>query len=67
VAAGKKIRKSLMHLLTILTAYVSTRKDIISVELEECQKLLKYAMDAAVKKAKEKEIAELKMALDLLP
>lgn len=56
-----------MHLLTILTAYVSTRKDIISVELEECQKLLKYAMDAAVKKAKEKEIAELKMALDLLP
>jgi hypothetical protein len=43
------------------------KKDIISAELEACQKLLKYAMYAADKKAIEKEIAELKMTLDLLP
>ena len=43
------------------------KKDIIVAELEACQKLLKYAMDAADKTAIEKEIAELKMTLDLLP
>ena len=43
------------------------KKDIISAELEACQRLLKFATDAADKKAIEKEIGELKMTLDLLP
>jgi hypothetical protein len=43
------------------------KKDIISAELKACQKLLKYATNDVDKKAIEKEIAELRMTLDLLP
>jgi hypothetical protein len=42
------------------------KKDIIWAELEECQKLLKYAMYAADNKAIEKEMVGLKMTLLLL-
>ena len=43
------------------------KKDIISAELEACERLLKYSTDPADKKAVEVEITELKMALDLMP
>jgi hypothetical protein len=43
------------------------KKDIISAELEACERLLKYIVDKADEKTIKKEIAELKMALDLMP
>lgn len=43
------------------------KKDIVSAQLEACERLLKYARDQTDKNAIEKEIAELKMALDLMP
>lgn len=63
---GEKIGKLLVRLLALHGLRLE-KKDIISAELEACQKLLKYAMDAADKKTIEKEIAELKMTLDPLP
>ena len=42
------------------------KKDIIYAELEACEKLLKYTLEENDKKTIESEIAELKMALDLL-
>jgi hypothetical protein len=42
------------------------KKDIIYAELEACEKLLKYTLEDDDKKTIESEIAELKMALDLL-
>jgi hypothetical protein len=42
------------------------KKDVIYGELEACERLLKYASDEGDKKTVESEIAELKMALDLL-
>ena len=42
------------------------KNDIISAELEACERLLKYTVDMADRETIEKEIAELKLALDLL-
>ncbi|AIF83746.1 hypothetical protein NTE_01685 [Candidatus Nitrososphaera evergladensis SR1] len=42
------------------------KKDIILAQLEACETLLKYASDDPDKKVVEKEIAELRMAMDLL-
>ena len=42
------------------------KKDIIYAELEACERLFRYASDEGDKKTVESEIAELKMALDLL-
>src|ERR671931_1663067 len=43
------------------------KKDIISAELEACERLLKYtAKDTADEETIKKEIVELKMALDLM-
>jgi hypothetical protein len=42
------------------------KKDIISAELEACERLLKYTADKADEGTIKKEIAELKMALDLM-
>ena len=46
---------------------VLIKKDIISSELEACENLLKHTTDKADRKSVEIEIAELKMALDLMP
>ena len=43
------------------------KKDIISAELEACERILKYAVDKIDEETIKKEIAELKMALDLMP
>jgi hypothetical protein len=43
------------------------KKDIISAELEVCERLLKYTADKPDEEAIKKEIDELKMALDLMP
>ena len=42
------------------------RKDLITAQLDACNKLVKYATDAVDKDAVEKEIIELKMTLDLM-
>jgi len=42
------------------------KKDLLQGQLEACEKLLKYAIDNEDKNAIEKEIADLKMALDLM-
>ncbi|HEY3094878.1 MAG TPA: hypothetical protein VGJ42_03865 [Nitrososphaera sp.] len=42
------------------------RKDLITAQLEACNKLIKYATDEEDRNAVEKEINELKMTLDLM-
>ena len=42
------------------------KKYIIQAEIEACEKLLKYAINAHERAVIEKEIAELKAALDLM-
>ena len=51
----------------LIITFVWIKKDIVLAELEACDRLLKYARDQTDKNAIEKEIAELKMALDLMP
>lgn len=43
------------------------KRDVISAELEACERLLKYNVDEIDKKTVEREIADLKMILDLMP
>ncbi len=42
------------------------KKDVISAQLEACEKLAKYVNDEYDRLAVEREIRELKMALDLM-
>lgn len=42
------------------------KKDIVSAQLEACERLLKYAVEQNDKVTLEQEIKELKMALDLM-
>lgn len=42
------------------------KKDIISAQLEACERLLKYAGEPSDRVALEHEIRELKLALDLM-
>ncbi|MGH9983853.1 MAG: hypothetical protein ACRD8W_07850 [Nitrososphaeraceae archaeon] len=43
------------------------KKDITLSELNACERLLEYTKDASDEEIIEREIAELKMTLDLLP
>jgi hypothetical protein len=42
------------------------KKDILEAEIQACEKLLRYATDDSERFVLEKEIVELRMALDLL-
>jgi hypothetical protein len=42
------------------------KKDVLGAQIQACEKLLKYTKDASERPAVEKEIAELRIALDLL-
>lgn len=42
------------------------KKDVLVAEMDACERLLKYVQDDSDRKAVEKEISELKMALDLM-
>jgi hypothetical protein len=46
---------------------VRTEKEIITSEIQACERLKGYARDEADQNVIETEISELKMALDLLP
>jgi hypothetical protein len=55
---------------SVLDSYHSIcidKRDIISAELEACERLLKYAADESDKNTIEREIAQLIMMLDLMP
>jgi hypothetical protein len=43
------------------------KKDIIEAQIQACERLLKYATNEQERRVVEKEIAELKLALDLMP
>lgn len=42
------------------------KKDIVSAQVEACERLLKYASERSDRVALEQEIRELRMALDLM-
>lgn len=42
------------------------KKDVIEAQINACERLLKYTREASEKSTIEKEISELKMALDLM-
>lgn len=42
------------------------KKDVLEAQIDACERLLKYTNDASEKSAVEKEISELRMALDLI-
>jgi hypothetical protein len=42
------------------------KKEIIMAEIEACERLFKYALEESDRSAVEKEISELRMALDLI-
>jgi hypothetical protein len=42
------------------------KKDVIEAQIQACERLLKYTKDASERLTVEKEMAEIKMALDLL-
>lgn len=63
----EKDRKVTYSLIDDSHSVCIDKKDIISAELEACERLLKYPSDKAEEETIKKEIAELKMALDLIP
>jgi hypothetical protein len=60
--SGKKVTYSFTNPYHALCL---DKKDILLAELEACERLLKYAEDSD-RKIVEKEMADLRMALDLL-
>lgn len=43
------------------------KKDVLMAQIDACERLLKYAQDESDRLVAEKELAELRMALDLMP
>lgn len=61
--AGRKVTYALAEETDALCL---DKKDIIQAEVEACEKLSKYIRDESDRKAIERELSELRMALDLL-
>ena len=59
-------RKVVYSFLNESHALCIDKKDLLIAQLEACERLLKYATDQSDKQAIDKEIKELKMALDLI-
>jgi hypothetical protein len=59
-------RKVTYSLLNESHSLCLDRKDLLIAQLEACNKLIKYAGGEDDKNAVEKEISELKLALDLM-
>ena len=64
---NKKKKKVTYSFLDSYHSLCIDKRDIISAELEACERLLKYAADESDKNTVEREIAELRMMLDLMP
>jgi hypothetical protein len=65
-ASGADKRKVTYMFLSEYHGLCLDRKDLVLAQLDACEKLLKYAKDRLEKDAIEKEIRDLKMALDLM-
>jgi|SRR5919197_5388522 hypothetical protein len=63
----EKVRKITYSFIDSYHNLCIDKRDIISAELEACERLLKYTEDNADRETIEKEVAELKMTLDLMP
>jgi len=63
----EKERKVTYSLIDDSHGLCADKRDIISAEVEACERLLKYTIDKTDEKAIRKEVAELRMALDLMP
>lgn len=63
---GRKNKKVIYLFIDTYHSLCLDKKDILSAELEACERLLKYAIDESERTAIEKEISELRIALDLL-
>lgn len=63
----EKVRKITYSFINSYHNICIDKRDIISAELEACERLLKYTEDNADRETVEKEVAELKMTLDLMP
>jgi hypothetical protein len=63
---GRKNKKVTYLFIDTYHSLCLDKKDILSAELEACERLLKYAIDESERTAIEKEISELRIALDLL-
>jgi hypothetical protein len=59
-------RKVIYSFIDIYHSLCIDKKDIISAELEACERLLKDVMNKGDRQTIEKEIAQLKMALHLM-
>jgi hypothetical protein len=62
----KKSKKVIYSFIDNSHGLCIDKKDIMSAELRACERLLKYAVDNTEQEIISKEIAELKMALDLM-
>lgn len=63
----EKVKKVTYSFIDSYHSLCIDKKDIISAELEACERLLKYTVDKSDRETIEKEIAQLKMTLDLMP
>jgi hypothetical protein len=63
---GERSRKVSYALVDQYHNLCLDKKDIVLSELNACERLLKYTKDTSDKETIKKEIAEIKMALDLL-
>ena len=65
--SSDKVRKVTYSFINESHSLCIDKRAIISAELEACERLLKYPTDKTEQETIKKEIAELKMALDLMP
>jgi len=61
-----RIRKVIYTFVDAYHNICIDKKEILSSQLDECERLLKYSRDEVDKQTIEKEITELKMTLDLM-
>lgn len=64
--AGKSDRKVTYSIIETYHNFCLDKKDILLAQIEACEKLANYATDEDDKRAVQKEIAELRIALDLI-
>lgn len=64
---GEKNRRVAYKFMDAFHSLCLDKKDILLAEITACEALLRACDDEADRKAVEKEIMDLKMALDLMP
>ncbi|HEX2014754.1 MAG TPA: hypothetical protein VLA68_05965 [Nitrososphaera sp.] len=64
---GEKNKRVAYKFMDAFHTLCIDKKDILLAEIEACEALLRGCNEESERKAVEKEISELKMALDLMP